>query len=71
VLEELVKADPMPGLIKVQDEIRTIVGRHIAEESWPWPGPKPSIGDQVNARVDELCHEYGGNWTPPPAGKVV
>jgi hypothetical protein len=71
VLVELSKKDPMPGLDRIQDEISTIVDRHIAEDSWPWAGPKPNIAGDVNKRLKELCDEYQNNWTPPPATKVL
>jgi len=62
----LQEADPLPALTKMQEEIQTIVDRHIAEGSWVFNGLAPDIKDKVDQMFSQLCAQFGANWTQVP-----
>lgn len=64
--DELSSPNPLPGLAALQRDLGAIVDRHMAEDSWPWDGPKPGADVPTAARVDALVAAYAANWSAIP-----
>lgn len=58
---------PMPQLVKLQEEITSLVDRHIMEDAWPWAPLAKNIESRVEREVKALCDQYGSGWAKPPA----
>lgn len=64
--DELASANPLPGLAVLQRDLSAVVDRHMAEDSWPWDGPKPGAESATAAKVDALVAAYAPNWSAIP-----
>jgi len=64
---ELAKPDPMPGLLKIEAEITSLVDRNIAEDAWPWAGIASNTEPPTTKMINELLKRFQTTWSPAPA----
>ncbi len=60
----LQNANPMEGLLQLQEAINETVDRMNGEDAWPWPrGLALGIEALVAEEVDRYVREYADSWT--------